>query len=118
MNRVRAQYGFKPLALDVKLQSAARAHSADMAANSYFAHGNFAGRITSFGVHATRIGENLAWIGGRGVLARWIVKAWLASPDHRANLLRSGYRRIGIGTAFGRYLGLPATMVTADFAGR
>jgi uncharacterized protein YkwD len=118
INAARAQHGLKALAPDPKLENAARAHSLDMAANGYFDHGNFAGRIFSFGVRAPRIGENLAWNGGRWVSAKRIVTAWLWSPEHRANLLHGGYRRIGIGTARGSYQGSAATMITADFAGR
>src|SRR5207302_9530750 len=99
ISEARAQHGLKALAPDPRLENAARAHSLDMATNGYFAHGNFAGRILSFGVHAARIGENLAWNGGRWLSAKRIVTAWLWSPEHRANLLHGGYRWIGIGTA-------------------
>jgi uncharacterized protein YkwD len=47
------------------------------------------------------------------------VKMWLASPGHRANLLRPGYDRIGLGLGAGSFHGIAgATVVTADFAGR
>ena len=47
------------------------------------------------------------------------MREWLASPEHRANLLRPGYARIGIGLVRGSFLGNGgATVVTADFAGR
>ena len=63
-------------------------------------------------------GENLAWGTGRLASARSIVGAWMASPGHRANLLRPGWNRIGIGALSGRFLGYRgATVVTADFAG-
>jgi uncharacterized protein YkwD len=42
----------------------------------------------------------------------------LSSPGHRANLLRPGFRYVGVGTATGRFAGVSgATIVTADFAG-
>ena len=43
------------------------------------------------------IGENIAW--GEGALGkpRAIVAAWMASPGHRANILRPTFREIGIG---------------------
>ena len=42
----------------------------------------------------------------------------MSSPGHRANLLRPGFRRIGIGALVGRFSGYSgATVVTADFAG-
>jgi uncharacterized protein YkwD len=41
---------------------------------------------------------------------------WLASPGHRANLLRPGFRRLGLGIATGSFPGQAgATVVTADF---
>jgi uncharacterized protein YkwD len=43
---------------------------------------------------------------------------WMASPGHRANLLRPGWVRVGIGARTGNFLGYPgANVVTADFAG-
>jgi uncharacterized protein YkwD len=43
---------------------------------------------------------------------------WLASPGHRANLLKPSYRRIGLGIARGPFQGQPAaSVVTADFGG-
>ena len=40
------------------------------------------------------IGENIAY--GYGS-SRAVVKAWMASPGHKANILRSSYRRTGVG---------------------
>jgi uncharacterized protein YkwD len=50
---------------------------------------------------------------------QWVVDHWLASPMHRAVLLRPGFRRVGLGIAFGTFIGHgDAAVVTADFAGR
>ena len=69
------------------------------------------------GARGPVFGENLAW--GTGVTAQWVVDRWLASPSHRAVLLRPGFRRVGIGIAFGAFAGHgSAAVVTADFAGR
>jgi uncharacterized protein YkwD len=47
-----------------------------------------------------------------------VLRAWLASPEHRANLLRPGFTRIGIGDLVGGFGGRDsAHVVTADFAG-
>ena len=47
-----------------------------------------------------------------------IVRMWLASPSHRANLLRRGFRRIGLAAAIGAFNGHDgAVVVTADFQG-
>jgi uncharacterized protein YkwD len=119
VNAARATNGLQPLHLDSTLQSAARSHSTDMLRHNYFAHGNFAGRMGAFHIHGPTAGENLAWGTGPYGRAGTIVREWLASPEHRANLLRPGYARIGIGLVRGSFLGSGgATIVTADFAGR
>jgi uncharacterized protein YkwD len=119
VNATRAAYGLQPLHLDSTLQRAARSHSTDMLRHNYFAHGNFAGRMVAFRVRGRTAGENLAWGSGPYGRAGTIVREWLASPEHRANLLRPGYARIGIGLVRGSFLGTGgATVVTADFAGR
>ena len=44
---------------------------------------------------------------------------WLASPSHRANLLRRSFQRVGLGIVVGTFHGFAGTsMVTANFAGR
>ena len=81
-------------------------------------HGAFAARLASFGARGPAFGENLAWGVGPGAQTHMIVRAWLASPGHRAILLRPGWRRLGIGTVVGTFAGYRgATVVTADFAG-
>ena len=117
MNGVRASHGLRPLRVDFHLVRAARGHSADMMRHQYFAHGSVAGRVLSAGAHGPLFGEDLAW--ATGITANWVVGAWLASPRHRAILLRRGFSRVGIGYAFGSFIGHGgAGVVTADFAGR
>ena len=119
MNNARVHAGLAPLRLDTRLEAAARAHTREMLATNTFAHGAFANRIRSVGVRAPRIGENLAWGTGGLSAARAIVSMWLASPEHRANLLHPGYRLVGVGALSGCFDGRRHTlMVTTDFAGR
>jgi uncharacterized protein YkwD len=41
-------------------------------------------------------GENL-WFGTWGAFsARQVVESWLSSPEHRANILRTGFRHFGV----------------------
>jgi uncharacterized protein YkwD len=118
MNEVRMAHGLRPLRLDGRLERAARGHSRTMLRTNQFFHGAFTARIRATGVKAPRIGENLAW--GVGVLsrARAIVNMWLASPEHRANLLHTGYRTVGVGALRGRFDGYSgALVITTDFAG-
>ena len=117
MNSVRTSNHLAPLRLDIRLLRAARGHSNDMMQRQYFAHGAVAGRVLSEGARGPVFGEDLAW--GTGVGAQWAVSRWLASPPHRAVLLRPGFRRVGIGIAFGTFAGHGGAVVfTADFAGR
>jgi uncharacterized protein YkwD len=118
VNRVRASHGLGTLRSDASLQRAARAHSAEMLKTGTFTHGDFPLRMRRFGVRGSYAGENLAWGVGTGASARAIVAEWLASSAHRANLLRPGFQRIGVGRVVGTFSGYAgAAVVTADFAG-
>ena len=118
VNGVRTDHGLGALRLDPALGNAARSHSVDMLRRDYFAHGAFGARLAAFHVRGSFAGENLAWGTGRDGQAGTIVAEWLASPKHRANLLRRGYTRIGFGIVRGSFLGNSgSTVVTADFAG-
>jgi uncharacterized protein YkwD len=119
MNTVRLAHGLQPLRADFRLERAARGHSSRMLRTGSFSHGAFATRIRRVGVRSPRIGENLAWSTGALTAARAIVDMWLASPEHRANLLHPGYRLVGVGALRGCFDGRRhALMVTTDFAGR
>jgi uncharacterized protein YkwD len=118
LNLVRSAHGLMPLRYDPRLQRAARAHSREMLVTGSFQHGAFGTRMVRFAVSGTLTGENLAWGNGRLGTASAIVGAWLASPEHRANLLRPEFTRIGIGDLVGAFFGFgDAHVVTADFAG-
>jgi uncharacterized protein YkwD len=117
VNTVRTAHLLPQLQVDANLSRAARSHSRDMLVHDYFAHGNFAIRMSRFGVRGRVFAENLAW--GSGVMsANATVAHWLASPPHRTVLLDPTLRRIGVATPIGAFGGFArATLVTADFAG-
>ena len=118
VNATRTAHGLQPLSLDTTLTRAARAHSLEMLHGGYFAHGDLHGRMVAFHVRGPFVGENLAWGNGSFASASTVISEWLRSPEHRANLLRPGFTRIGIGTTQGSFLGAgSATVMTADFAG-
>ncbi len=117
INLARAQHRVPPLRIDVRLTRAARDHSADMLRRQYFAHGSVTSRALGVGARGPVFGEDLAW--ATDLTPGWVVQRWLASPRHRAVMLRPGFRRIGIGISFGTFAGNGgAGVVTADFAGR
>jgi uncharacterized protein YkwD len=119
VNQTRVAHGLRPLKIDTTLVRAARSHSTEMLRGDFFAHGDFHGRMVAFHVRGPVAGENLAWGNGPYASARSIIAEWLASPEHRANLLHAGWTRIGIGITTGTFLGNGgSSVVTADFAGR
>jgi uncharacterized protein YkwD len=118
VNDVRAAHNLRPLRVDTTLVRAARDYSTTLIRRDIFTHGALGPRLASYGARGPLFGENLAWATGERARARNIVRAWMASPGHRDNLLRPGWHRIGIGSRIGTFLGYDgATVVTADFAG-
>ncbi len=96
-----------PLAINGDLEQAAESHSREMVSADYFQHVSPSGqtpadRIRSSGyipgpMDGYAIGENLAW-GTLGLSTpQAIVQAWIASPEHLANILEGQYRDTGIG---------------------
>jgi uncharacterized protein YkwD len=118
INAARAANGAPPLRIGARLQHAADAHSAAMARSGSFTHGNWYRRLRAHGVRGRTLGETIAWGVGIDGTAQAIVAMWLASPPHRATMLRPGFRRVGVGIAVGRMSGYSgARVATADFAG-
>ncbi len=125
INELRHQNGLVPLRLNAALAQAARAHSLSMAEHGYFAHSSLSGspfwrRVArKFTKRGWSVGENLVWA-SPNLSARLALAMWLASPEHRANLLAPAWRVIGLGAvhaaaARGVYEGRAATILTADF---
>lgn len=67
---------------------------------------------------AQAVGENLAW--GQADLGSALntLKAWLASPPHRANLLSRRWRDVGIAFARGQIFGRPGVSLWVLQLGR
>jgi len=127
INAVRAQHGLRAVTPSLLLRLAAQRHSDDMVTRDYFGHtapggGTLYDRIVKSGFvrgYSWEAGETLAW--GTGSLANpgQIVKAWLASPEHRAIMLSSTWTRVGISRACGTFLGHSGACVwTADWVKR
>ncbi|MFF5974674.1 CAP domain-containing protein [Streptomyces sp. NPDC012769] len=101
VNVERAQVGCGPVRSDAGLASLAGALSADMAARGFFDHTDPDGaspwsRAAKAGI--TNLGaENIA----RGqVDAAAVMKSWMASDGHRANILNCDYKELGVGVHF------------------
>jgi len=117
-NSERAEKGCPALRLDAKLRTAARAHSADMARNHYFSHTSPDGRdpgkrMADAGYDISRgWAENIA----RGYpTAQAVMRGWMNSTGHRANILNCDLRALGVGVA---RVGNGQLHWTQDFGGR
>jgi uncharacterized protein YkwD len=109
VNAERERRGESALVPNASLAEAAEGHSADMAGRDYFSHVSPGGstpldRISASGYipdpgAGYAVGENIAW--GTLWLAtpQAIVAAWMASPEHRVNILDPSYRETGVGVA-------------------
>jgi uncharacterized protein YkwD len=99
INVARSQQGLSPLHLVARLSRVARAHSEAMARLGFFDHRGadgkeIADRLADAGYGFLFAGENLsAGIDNPDT----VVKQWLLSRGHRANLLEPRAREAGIG---------------------
>jgi uncharacterized protein YkwD len=110
LNRVRARAGLAPLKLNPKLTRVARRHSREMVRRGYFGHTSANGRSPFDRILRARyvprnaswwLGENIGWGSASRGQPIALVRMWLASPPHRANILSRTFREIGIGIAIG-----------------
>lgn len=106
VNNIRQQNGLQPLTANWELSRVARYKSQDMLENGYFSHnsptyGSPFQMITAFGLSYRTAGENIA----KGYAsAQAVVNGWMNSSGHRANILNSSYKQIGVGyVAQGHY---------------
>lgn len=83
-NAQRARHGLSPLAVDSQLMSSASRHAQWMASNRNLSHGH-------------GVAENIAM--GQGSAGE-AMRSWMNSSGHRANILGSGYTRIGVAVAY------------------
>lgn len=98
-NAERTAAGLRPLSGDPRLTAAAQAHSDDMVARGFYSHTSPDGRqpwdrAAAAGCAHRGIGENIA-CGQRS--AAEVVRGWMDSPGHRANILKPDFTHIGIG---------------------
>ena len=94
----RAFAAAPPLAWSEVLAAAARRHALDMERHHFFDHTGSDGsdpmlRITRAGYAVRAAGENLAF---NQESAAEVVRGWLASPHHCANLMDPRFRELGL----------------------
>lgn len=114
-NAARAKNNLKPLTLDTKLSKAAFLKAQDMFNQQYWAHTAPNGTTPwhwfgAVGYDYDYAGENLARNFGS---ASAVMAAWMASPEHEANILNAHYTQLGLAVVDGTYRGQPQTLVVA-----
>ena len=101
VNQQRSANSQSALTYSTEASRAAQAKAEDMAANNYFSHtsptyGSAFDMLKANGVSYSSAGENIA----KGQTSpSSVMKAWMNSSGHRANILSSSYRSVGIGCA-------------------
>ncbi len=105
INAARAANGLPALTMSDKLNLAAQSHSEDMACNNFLSHSGWNGstvgsRIAATGYTASSTEENIyaqpPQYGGNPQAAMdW----WMSDPTHRAAILSTDARELGIGYA-------------------
>ncbi len=97
VNAERAKEGLSPLTVNTQVQSAAQIRAVEC--EQSFSHtrpngSNFATALKEQNVSYRRAGENIAW-GQRS--PKEVVKAWMNSAGHRANIMNPNFTQIGVG---------------------
>jgi uncharacterized protein YkwD len=125
INGERASRGLAPLIDEPHLDGAARWHSLAMRKHRFFDHHDVGRRIRrsgyTTGFRHWIYSEALHWGGAQRGRPLRTLRAFLASPIHRADVLSTRFHEIGIGVAIGSPLKGPApdsAIYTVEFAAR
>jgi hypothetical protein len=116
-NQKRSEAGLPKLKYNVRLSQAAAGKATDMFDKNYWAHVGPDGETPWDFIHAagytyTVAGENLAKNFGDST---GVVEAWMNSPTHRENILRTQYEDVGFAVVNGRLNGEETTLVVQMF---
>ena len=117
-NKERASEGLPPLAYNARLFAMAEAKAVDMFLKQYFAHesptGETIGMLAEkYGYAYLDLGENLA-LGDFDDNAE-LVKGWMDSPGHRANIMNGTFTEIGVGIIRENYHGRIVWFAVQEF---
>jgi len=99
VNLERQKVGLAPLTFSEEISKVARLKSQDMADKNYFSHtsptyGDPFQMMKTFGIKYGYAGENIAK-GYRD--AQSVMNGWMNSSGHKANILNSNFKKIGVG---------------------
>ncbi|MCW3041066.1 MAG: hypothetical protein JWM31_2971, partial [Solirubrobacterales bacterium] len=128
VNRERTKRHLVPLTSRPVLDKAATAFAKQLVTDRFFDHTAPDGttmldRIRRTGylsgaLHRWWVGENIAYGTGELATPRAIVRAWMNSPGHRANILQRRFREIGLGVSTGSPDGPDGATYVHDFGRR
>ena len=116
-NIERQKQRLPPLIENSQLSIAASLKAEDMFVQNYWAHNSPDGKtpwyfIREAGYNYTYAGENLA----KGFeTAEEAVKAWMASPKHKANVLSANFSEVGFAVKKGRLNGEETVLIVEAF---
>ncbi len=116
-NQEREQHGLQDLQYNSELANAAQAKAQDMFAKNYWSHYSPTGETPWDLILATHYqysyaGENLA---KNFMFSQGVMDAWMNSPTHRDNILRSQYTQVGFAVVNGILNGEQTTLVVQEF---
>lgn len=114
-NQERQARGLQPLAINSLLNSSAQNKAEAMLASNCWSHYCPNGKspwefFNEVGYVYIYAGENLAHGFSN---AESVMQAWMNSPTHRANVLKSEFEEVGIGIAYGSFQGQEDNIVIA-----
>jgi len=117
-NNERTNASLNVLGKNELLNKAAQLKAEDMALKSYFAHINPEGKrawnwLQDAGYKYQHAGENLAVNFSE---SKDVTVAWMNSPTHKANIIKSSYTEIGTGVATGTFNGAESIFVAQVYA--
>ncbi|WP_438350711.1 CAP domain-containing protein [Paenibacillus sp. FA6] len=98
VNQERSKAGLSSLSMSEELSNMAMVKAQDMYNNNYFdhnspTHGSPFDMMKEFGITYNSAGENIA----KGqTTPTQVMKDWMNSPGHKANILNNSYTQIGI----------------------
>jgi uncharacterized protein YkwD len=98
LNQLRQASGLPTLQASEALHRSSTKYARRMVANNYFGH---ASRIAASGAFG-RVGETLELHAGWRADPAQTISAWMRSSGHRAVLMSSAYRWVGMGIARGK----------------
>jgi len=119
-NQKRQEYGLSALSLNPQLSLAAQNKATDMFVKDYWAHNSPDGVtpwvfIKGSGYNYIYAGENLA----RGFnSAPDVINAWMASPEHKQNMLSPNYTDVGFAVMAGKLTGEDTVLIVQMFGSR